>query len=82
MFNKGTEDPFVCFSGEEIFVHDDLCFFHCKNPPVIEFIIQKTIILSIILSFHQTYVIAFLRKHPDFSRNFHLSVYSAALHFS
>ena len=34
MFYKGTIDPFVCFSGEEIFVHDDLRFFHCKNPPV------------------------------------------------
>ena len=34
MFYKGTEDPFICFSGEEIFVHDDLRFFHCKNPPV------------------------------------------------
>ena len=34
MFYKGTINPFVCFSGEEIFVHDDLRFFHCKNPPV------------------------------------------------
>ncbi len=107
MFNKGAEDPFVCFSGEKIFVHDDLCFFHCKNPPVIEFCyshslfrhfspdsihpkdtylillyIQKTAALSIILSFLPAYVIAFLRKRPDFSKNFLFSLYSAALHFS
>ena len=28
MFDKGTEDSFVNFSGEKIFVNDNLCFFH------------------------------------------------------
>ena len=82
MLYKGTIDPFVCFSGEEIFVHDDLRFFHCKKPSCDRIIIQKTAVLSIILSFHQAYVISFLRKYQDFSKNFHTSAHSAALHFS
>ena len=47
MFNKGTEDPFVCFSGEEIFVHDDLRFFHCKNPPVNYYFLPATALDSV-----------------------------------
>ena len=51
MFYKGTINPFVCFSGEEIFVHDDLRFFHCKNPPVIELSFRK---LPFCLSFYHS----------------------------
>ena len=47
MFYKGTIDPFVCFSGEEIFVHDDLRFFHCKNPPVNYYFLPATALDSV-----------------------------------
>ena len=47
MFYKGTIDPFVCFSGEEIFVHDDLRFFHCKNPPANYYFLPATALDSV-----------------------------------
>ena len=28
VFDKGTEDSFVNFSGQKVFVNDNLCFFH------------------------------------------------------